>query len=132
MRSLPILFVLTVAACATPVASGPPPAATQSPREYLLGSAAADFKTHPPKPTRFRNVRFGHLAQADGSPQYFVCGEYEDGAGAWVPFATIKTSGYEQYLGGGSTSYCSRPSTVWEVGDLSSALQDRVAADSTR
>lgn len=40
----------------------------------------------------------------------------------WTTFTTIKTSGYEQYIGDGG--YCQRPSVVWDsVGDLSPSLQ---------
>jgi len=43
----------------------------------------------------------------------------------WVPFVTIKTSGYEQYLGNQAAGFCERLSVVWEGGDLSLLLQSR-------
>jgi hypothetical protein len=67
----------------------------------------------------------------DGKKQYLLCGQFlpaQDGSKAeWMPFATIKTSGYEQWIGGQATDHCHGPSFVWDhVGDLSSSLQSRL------
>ena len=43
----------------------------------------------------------------------------------WVPFVTVKTSGYEQWLGDQAASFCKSPPMIWESGDLSSSLQSR-------
>lgn len=142
-----ILFAaLVLRACGTaPVTSNKPsPAATNASEpqktsigpiaEFLLTSAAADFHDHrPPDPARFRNVRIGHVAGTDGKDQYRMCGEFlpkdKEGTDEWVSFATIKTSGYEQYLGGGGLSYCQSPPVIWDnVGDMSSALQSKLDA----
>jgi hypothetical protein len=53
------------------------------------------------------------------------------GAGAmreWTPFVTIKTSGYEQYIGAqAEASYCQRSSVIWDKeSDLSTVLQSRL------
>lgn len=109
-----------------------PPKAAIDPQvvDFLLTSAATDFHEHPPgNLAHFRNVRIGHIT-ADGKNNYRMCGEFaeegRDGEGEWTPFATIKTSGYEQYIGGLSTAYCQGESFVWdEVGDLSSQLKSR-------
>ena len=98
--------------------------------EFLLASAAMDFHTHgPARSVRFRNVRSGYLTASDGTPQYRLCGEFvpaeESGRAEWTKFATIKTSGYEQYLGAGAASYCGS-SVTWDEGDLSSSLQSRL------
>jgi hypothetical protein len=98
--------------------------------QFLLGSAAADFHTHGPShPARFRNVRIGHVMTSGGGAQYRMCGEalltQEGGKADWIPFTTIKTSDYEQYIG--TTTYCQGSSVIWdEVGDLSSLLQSRL------
>ena len=99
-------------------------------REYLLTSAAADFHAHqPPMPARFRKVRLGHLASGD-KISYRLCGEFlPQGKKAWLTFATIKTSGYEQYIGDGPLSYCSDKKMVWDTkADLSSTLKTRLDA----
>jgi hypothetical protein len=106
------------------------PQATPSdaPLEFLLTSAATDFHAHrPPDPARFRNVRIGYVVNPDGTRQFMLCGAFMPSEGdrpQWTPFATIKTSGYEQYLG--SSGHCERPSVVWISGDLSTALKTRL------
>jgi len=138
MRSLAALvttFVLV--ACSTAPAtrdqSNPPSASMNSAVEFLLTSAATDFHTHrPPYPVRFRDVRSGYLMTPDGTRQYRLCGEFlpaqEGGEAEWTPFVTIKTSGYEQWLGSQGLSYCNRSSMTWDMGDLSSLLQGRLDA----
>ena len=72
------------------------------------------------------------LVAPDGARQYRLCGEFlpaEGGGEAqWTSFATIKTSGYEQYVGGQSASFCAGPTMTWDEGDLSAALQSRLDA----
>ena len=100
--------------------------------EFLLDAAATDFHTHrPPDPARFRDVRIGHIRSADGEEQYLLCGEFlpaqEGGRAEWTPFVTIKTSEYEQWIGGQSASFCRHPSVIWDgEADLSAELQGRL------
>ena len=100
--------------------------------QFLLTSAATDFHTHgPSRPLRFRDVRLGSLAAASGTKQYLLCGEAllreEGGKEVWIPFATIKTSGYEQWIGNQATAFCQGSSVVWEeAGDLSALLESRL------
>jgi hypothetical protein len=69
-------------------------------------SAATDFHDHrPPDPVRFRDVRVGHLTDRSGQDSYRLCGQFQGGNAAWTPFVTIKTSGYEQYIGVQASSY---------------------------
>jgi hypothetical protein len=79
-----------------------------------------------------RDVRMRHLLGANGEKQYRLCGEVlmqEASKVDWIPFVTIKTSGYEQYIGGQATSFCHESSLITdEIGDLSSALQKRLDA----
>jgi len=83
-----------------------------------------------PRILSFRDVRSGYLMNPDGTRQYRLCGEFlpeqEGGKAEWMPFVTIKTSGYEQYLGGHAGSFCSGSSMTWDTGDLSSSLQTRL------
>jgi hypothetical protein len=97
-------------------------------KEFLLASAAADFNEHqPPYPAKFRSVRIGHVGDTTKSGSYRLCGEFlpTDGGdkAEWIGFATIKTSGYEQYIGSGST-YCSDTKMIWDTtDDLSSTMK---------
>ncbi len=59
-----------------------------------------------------------------------LCGQFlpEGGPGSaeGTPFVTIKTSGYEQYVGAQAAArYCQGPSVTWDKGDLSATLQSR-------
>jgi hypothetical protein len=101
---------------------------------FLLNAAATDFHAHGPTgPLRFRGVRLGHLTTTAARPQYRLCGQFmgarERVDSQWTPFATIKTSGYEQWIGGQAVVFCRDSSIIWDdVGDLSSALESRVDA----
>jgi hypothetical protein len=105
-------------------------ASTDTPLQFLLTAAATDFHAqHPSHTVHFRKVHFGHVMTPNGEKQYMLCGQFltaraEDKA-EWTPFLTIKTSGYEQWLGAEVTSRCKRPSIIWEKGDLSTSLQSR-------
>src|SRR5881396_524140 len=60
-----------------------------------------------------------------------LCGQFlpaqERGKAEWTPFATIKTSGYEQWVGARAAGLCQQSSIIWdEQGDLSSTLQSRL------
>jgi len=102
--------------------------------QFLLTSAATDFHTHrPPTPVRFREVRVGHVVTPSGEELYMLCGQFLPAEGGdkaeWTAFATIKTSGYEQWIGAQAAGFCQRSSVLWdEEGDLSSALQSRLDA----
>ena len=101
--------------------------------EFLLASAASDFHAHrPPDLGPFLDVRAGYVKLPSGETQYMLCGRFlpaqHAGNTEGTPFVTIKTSGYEQYLGAlGAAPYCERPSVIWsEEGDLSASLQGRL------
>ena len=148
MGYLAILFAtLVLAACSTaPVTRSESPAVSptqvlapelqkasvDSVVQFLLTAAATDFHTHrPPDPVRFRDVRIGHVMTPSGEELYMLCGQFlparEGGKAEWTPFATIKTSGYEQYIGAQAAGFCQGASVIWDkVGDLSSSLQSRL------
>ena len=148
MRYLAVLFAtLILAACSTaPVtrsesqsvsptkvpAPEPQKASLDSVVQFLLTAAATDFHTHrPPDPVSFRDVRIGHVTAPSGEEQYRLCGQFlpaqEGGKAEWTPFATIKTSGYEQLIGAQAAGFCQGSSVIWDkVGDLSSSLKSRL------
>lgn len=148
MRYLAVPFAaLALAACSTTLVTRSEPkgaghahglatemqdASTDAALQFLLTSAAADFHVHRASdPVRFRDVRFGHVMTPNGAEQYMLCGEFKparegDNAG-WMPFATIKTSGYEQWLGAQAAGLCQRPSITWnKPDDLSPLLQGKL------
>jgi len=100
--------------------------------QFLITAAATDFHTHGPTGAlRFRDVRLGQVMNSKGEKQYLLCGQFVSaGNGSkaeWVPFATIKTSGYEQWIGGQAVSYCQGASVIWDKeADLSFELQKRL------
>jgi hypothetical protein len=119
-------------------ASHPAEASAQEPQEapgstplkFLVNAAATDFHTHQPsQKLSFRNVRLGRVMTPEGEKQYLLCGQFlpaaTKGKPDWVPFATIQTSGYEQWLGDQAASICARPSILWEDGDLTPSLESR-------
>ena len=128
-----LLSTLVLVACSTAPApraqSQPQKTSMEPPEEFLLTSAATDFHTHrPPYPVRFRDVRIGYEMTPDGTRQYMLCGAFlaEGSKPEWTPFVTIKTSGYEQWLGAHAVGFCERSSIVWIEGDLSPSLQSRL------
>ena len=74
--------------------------------QFLITSASNDFRNHqPPTPIDFRNVKIGYIKAPNNDNIFLLCGEFlsQDNK-EWTEFTTIKTSGYEQYLG--KTQYC--------------------------
>ena len=134
MRYLTVLFAtLVLAACSTaPVPRSESKAVNPAVVQFLLTAAANDFHTHrPPDPVRFRDVRVGHVMSPTGEEQYRLCGQFlpaqQGGKAEWTPFATIKTSGYEQYIGAQAAGFCQDSSVICDKeGDLSSSLQSRL------
>jgi len=134
MRYPAVLFAtLVLAACRTaPVTRSDSQAVSPAVVQFLLTAAATDFHTHrPPDPVRFRDVRIGHVMTPTGKAQYMLCGQFlpaqEGGHAEWTPFATIKTSGYEQWIGAQAAGFCQHSSVSWDTeGDLSPSLQSRL------
>jgi hypothetical protein len=116
-----VLFLLLAA-----LLNAPQPDPAKPTIDFLLDSAAADFKAHAPKAIAFRKVYFGQYDEQGQPPQYELCGEFQavdaDGKQQWLHFATIKTSGYEQYIGPKELSYCTREGMSWDEDDWSAEL----------
>ena len=134
MRYSAVLFAtLVLAACSrAPVTRSDSQAVSPAVVQLLLTAAATDFHTHrPPDPVRFRDVRIGHVMTPGGEKRYMLCGQFlpaqEAGNAEWTPFATIKTSGYEQWIGAQAAGFCQHSSVIWDKeGDLSPSLQSRL------
>ncbi|MEP6921198.1 MAG: hypothetical protein ABI967_08735, partial [bacterium] len=100
--------------------------------QFLLTVAATDFHSNVRSDSlRVRDVRIGHVMTQSGAEQYLLCGQFLPGQKAgkaeWTPFATIKTSGYEQWNGAQAASFCQSSSVIWDkAGNLTSSLQSRL------
>ncbi len=98
--------------------------------QMLATSAAKDFHLHGPYPACFRNVYFGRIV-SNGNEWYLLCGEFQpmtDGQHAeWVPFVTIKTSDYEQWIGQQSLAFSQNKALILNRNkDLSAFLQNQL------
>lgn len=94
--------------------------------QFLLQSASTDFREHqPPTPIDFRNVKIGYIKSTDNQKIFLLCGEFlSQENGKWAGFTTIKTSGYEQYIG--DTRYCEDATIVLADDSLSIALKNEL------
>jgi hypothetical protein len=98
--------------------------------EFLLTSAANDFKAlGSDRPTAIRNARIGFLRESNKG-NYLLCGSFKSGSGVtakWTAFATIKTSDYEQWLGGTAQAFCGQKNVKWYPGNHAATLMRRLA-----
>jgi hypothetical protein len=128
---VPVLLGAASCSPAQTADSGPPASTAPSTEriEFLLNAAAADFRAQGARrPVSFRNVRSGYLV-SEGTRQDRLCGEFlpasTDGKADWIPFVTIRTSPYEQWLGGQAVQFCKDAAMKWDEDDLSSRLLRR-------
>jgi hypothetical protein len=97
--------------------------------DLLLATATSEFRNAKDiHPVAFRNVRVGYFS--DGAAgRHVLCGAVQSSGPQkkeWIPFATVKTSPYEQWLGGVADAICKSPKVQWRNGDLSAQLARRV------
>lgn len=94
--------------------------------QILITSAAIDFRDHqPPTPVDFRNLKMGYIKSSNQEKIYILCGEFLSKADTeWISFATIKTSGYEQYIG--ETQYCQDATVVLTDEHLTAELKKQM------
>lgn len=95
--------------------------------QFLITSASNDFRNHqPPTPIDFRNVKIGVIKSQNNEKTFVLCGEFLSQENReWSEFATVKTSGYEQYFG--KTQYCQDATMVLTDENLSAELKNRLA-----
>lgn len=94
--------------------------------QFLIISASDDFLTHqPPTAIDFRNVKIGYLLSQENEKIFLLCGEFLSQENKeWTEFTTIKTSGYEQYLG--KTQYCQDATMVLTDENFSVELKNKL------
>lgn len=95
--------------------------------QFLIISASNDFRNHqPPTPIDFRNVKIGYIKSSNNENIFILCGEFLSQENKeWTEFTTIKTSGYEQYIG--KTQYCQDATMVLTDENLSVELKNKLA-----
>ncbi len=128
-------FALTFAAIAPMQAAAAkgetdaPSGADPSVVEFLVTSAAKDFKASGENlPTTIRAARIGYLSES-GKSNFLLCGSFKSGPGTkekWTHFATIKTSDYEQWIGGTAKAYCEQRTIKWYPGDQATTVMQRL------
>jgi len=118
-------LLATRAETPVPAPVSPDPAAV----EFLLASAAKEFSSSGAgRPTAIRNARIGFLHDAT-TGAYILCGSFKSGSGSaakWTPFATIKTSDYEHWIGGAAQAYRTQKNITWYPGNYAPALMRRL------
>jgi len=93
--------------------------------QFLITSASNDFRNHqPPTPNDFRNVKIGYIKSPNNEKTFVLCGEFLSQENKeWIEFTTIKTSGYEHYLG--KTHYCQDATIILTDEKLSLDLKNK-------
>ena len=92
--------------------------------QFLITSASKDFRNHRQNtPIDFRNLKIGYLKAQNGEKIYILCGEFLSQENKdWIEFTTIKTMGYEQYIG--KTQYCQDATMVLTDENLTVELKN--------
>jgi len=134
MTRATMFAAFTLAACGgTETSHSRAPEASIDPAmtQFLVDSAASDFRAHRPNPVRVRNARVGSFAAAGGEMHYVLCGEFlpepKPADGRWLFFATVKTDPYEQYVGPDVPAQCRHAAIRWGR-EVTASLQSRLDA----
>ena len=95
--------------------------------QFLITSASKDFHNHRQNtPIDFRNLKIGYLKAPNSEKMFILCGEFLSQQNKdWIEFTTIKTMGYEQYIG--KTQYCQDATIVLTGENLSVELKKKFA-----
>lgn len=101
--------------------------------QFLINVSASDFhKAKPNTSINFRKVKLAYIVTPNNEKMYLLCGEFQtqeknDIDKIWIPFVTIKTFGYEQWIGGQASTYCKDSKEILvKKYDLSSQLKERI------
>jgi|APEBP8051072433_1049376.scaffolds.fasta_scaffold03945_4 hypothetical protein len=129
-RSLHVAFLLCFVCTAIAMENVTVDAET---REFLLASAASDFTvSEGNRRVEVRDVHLRYQEGDDGTMYFMLCGQFQStGEGrirGWSDFATIKTEGYEQWLGSQAKSHCLEAKRARTTADLSAELNARLPA----
>ena len=98
---------------------------------FLISASASDFhKQTGLSNLQFRNSHVGQKTSETGEKMFLLCGEFKSKSDKnWIPFATIKTSGYEQWQGSQALNFCKDSTVVWDnKNDLSQLVQKKLVS----
>lgn len=97
--------------------------------QFLITSCVSDI-LHQGRtlPVLFSASYLGYKQLPTGEKQFLLCGKFQskvqEHKDIWIPFATIQTSGYEQWIGAQAVNICQDSTIVWDrSNDLSLSLQ---------
>lgn len=104
---------------------------TDSLQDFLVASSAADFIAHErTRPAKVKRVHLRYTENDSGERTYMLCGQFQPtirtAKREWTDFVTLKTRGYEQWIGAQATVICKNARTLRGVPDLSKALQSKL------
>lgn len=91
----------------------------------IIEICADDFnKNQQPAPIDFKNVKLKYIKKSNGEELYILCGQFVTNDKQEIPFATIKNSDYEQWIGKNSLTYCEDSQEIpYTNKDLTSLLK---------
>ncbi len=98
--------------------------------DFLILACLSDLK----KQSHLSNIQFrdsyiGFKVSETRERHFFLCGQFKaEPKQIWIPFATIKTLGYEQWQGVQSSAFCQDSTVVWSTNDLSKSLQEKLVS----
>lgn len=98
--------------------------------EFLITACVSDLKKQIHlSDIQFRDSHIGCKVSEIRERHYFLCGQFKSATEQiWIPFATIKTEGYEQWQGGQSSVFCQDSTVVWSANDLSKSLHEKLVS----
>jgi hypothetical protein len=133
MRPIILSLVLAATSATSTVAFAEGATTDSSLNEILLSAAAADFAAHGPKSNAFREVHLRYLQGDSDSGVHMLCGEFlQSSTDTWVAFATIKTSPYEQWIGGTASAWCQQAAPADpSAKDLAPELRAKITSAAT-
>lgn len=95
----------------------------------LIEFSANDFyRNQNPLPIEFRNVEIKYLKNQNKELIYVLCGQFQTGnSDEWIPFTTIITDPYEQWIGSNALSYCEGSKEIpYSKKDFSAELKNKL------
>ena len=98
--------------------------------DFLISACLSDLKKQSHLSNiQFRDSHIGFKVSETGERHYFLCGQFKaEPEQVWIPFATIKTSGYEQWQGVQSSAFCQDSTVIWSTNNLSKSLQKKLVS----
>jgi len=96
--------------------------------DVVVNVSANDFyKNQQPPPTDFMNVNLKFIKKDNGEELYILCGQFITSDKQEIPFATVKNSDYEQWVGSSALTYCQNSKEIlYSKTNLSTVLKNKI------